>query len=333
MSWFYEAGGVELAGHEGGTLGVLADGTIPRCEIGGASVPREYVVELSAWMGSGRPGPAPTEAPTEAPTWLMPDCECGWRGTRVDLDPENPREAEEHARTQWLDHVAPVATKGEAEAKLSAVNSAVTDLYSLPPLERIRAAAVLQGRISGLLATAVADARQTGKTWTAIGEPLGLTRGAAHSKFQGVDAAVGLPAEKEAPGDELFNLAACADLDLAARYGKAMFENVDQLEGVIKADFVRHMATSLLTALAHAAGLTGADCGRLAAWARDTGAKGAEAVLVERYGPQSFDWPIALSAGGRVLQSADPTLRAAAFADVLAALTAGGQIPQASVPN
>jgi hypothetical protein len=140
------------------------------------------VLEL-VWAG---PGKLP-DGRWLAGWWLMPVCSCGWNvgmtqyGSMHDpvfnadgtLDIEA---SEKNPRQEWENHVARVRTINLGR---EALPGPLATLRELEPLEQLRAVRNLRQMVGTVEVVAVARARKDQRSWTQIGEALGVSKQSA----------------------------------------------------------------------------------------------------------------------------------------------------------
>lgn len=175
--------------HEGSTVGVLADGTVPTYKIGDADFERGF--DSGFWYGDN------VGIPTVDATWIRPDCQCGWKGRDIRWDPARGAELEDQARAQWMEHTNPLAERVEADQAAKAVREVLAEFEQLTPTARLAALRQVQQSVNFWTESSVKAARdqKPQTSWADIGSALGLTRGGAHAKYRA------LTGEAEDPGE------------------------------------------------------------------------------------------------------------------------------------
>lgn len=187
MGWNYESEDRRHF-HEGHTVGVLANGVIPTYRPGGDQYPPS---ELGYWEGGW--GGGPEDDPGEEPAWLLPKCDCGWRGQKEPREPDGAGAAEERGRQQWLEHTAGIDATIAPLALTDAIGDLVTVLESgaaaQRPMPSLAVLHSLQATVEWAITETVGAARaeRPQPSWAKIGGTLRLGRQTAWERYRQVE--------------------------------------------------------------------------------------------------------------------------------------------------
>lgn len=115
-------------------------------------------------------------------------CACGWADTQRFAATEAGRKA---AEAEWSDkHVRLLIIAMDDDmprdlgAKATVLRNQITRLIGRRPTSALRTLAYVESWQRALLDQAVAAARAEGRSWTDVGDALGITKQAAHERFR-----------------------------------------------------------------------------------------------------------------------------------------------------
>ncbi|WP_018584628.1 hypothetical protein [Salinispora arenicola] len=113
-------------------------------------------------------------------------CSCGWVGTR---DYPAADQGRWMATSEWGGHIRPLLAATPPSWLLNrsdVLRDNVAELATTWPLQALGILAQVERWQRPLIERAVAQARETGLSWTEIGNALGISRQSAHERFRNI---------------------------------------------------------------------------------------------------------------------------------------------------
>ncbi|SDJ45182.1 hypothetical protein [Nonomuraea jiangxiensis] len=112
-------------------------------------------------------------------------CSCGWADRRK--YPATPAGAKEVEYRWWSRHATPLlaaAPPGELVIKSNLLCERISKLIAERPVAALTLLSQLETWQRALLEQAVAGARQSGASWSEVGEAMGISKQSAHERFR-----------------------------------------------------------------------------------------------------------------------------------------------------